>query len=74
MHNSFFNSYLIHCFDIQTSEICDDGMAGMEGSGSPEAMETTEAPAAAENSTVTTDQSRAMRQILDKVYKYREQE
>lgn len=48
-------------------------MGGMEGSESPEVMETTEAaPVAAVNSSVTPLQIRAMKQILDNVCKYRE--
>ena len=48
---------------------------GRDGSGSAEPMEMTEAaPAAAEETTVTSEQRSAMQQIVDKVYKHREKE
>ena len=54
-------------------------MAGSEverdDSGSAEPMESTEAAsAAAEETTVTSEQRSAMQQIVDKVYKHREKE
>lgn len=48
---------------------------GRDGSGSAEPVETTEAaPAAAEETSVTSEQRLAMQQIVDKVYKHREKE
>ena len=47
-------------------------MAGSDDSASPEPLETTEALATAEDSTVTPEQWRAMREITDKVYRHRE--
>lgn len=49
-------------------------MAGSDGSASPEPLETTEAPATAEDSSVTSEQGRAMKSITDKIYKHREKE
>ena len=48
-------------------------MAGSpEGSGSPEAMDTTEIAANGIDSSVTSEQWRAMKQITDNIYGHRE--